>query len=124
MENVAGEKHARDEAPPDGYARALNVLQSMLPALRKSTAKSLPMGSALGVLLDQWALDAWKLGALGMPETKPEPHVVATKDQKRYVRDMSSDAWKLVADASDEELPDLASSWEPAACRCCRVHPL
>lgn len=104
-------KRQRDDDAEEltGYARALDVLQRMLPELRPGKKGSVEMAVATEVLMEQWLLSAWHRDSSKFENgKKPELREDITKQKRRSIRKAVGDeAWLLVADASVDEVPEL-----------------
>ena len=103
-----------DDRDDDDCAKAMAMLQTVLPLLRPSKQNSqLSASMRLELLMQNWTVSAWQLA--GKPSTKVAPElapfhpteVAQPWQRQNFKRAVPADVWDLIGSADDEEKPRL-----------------
>ena len=90
--------HAAAHTTDDGHAKAVAVLQRLLPILRPARTDSLDAATRLQLLLQEWTTSAYRHDKKGAALIVTPTKLVSWKQKSRFKAEVG-EAWDLVTNA-------------------------
>ena len=98
--------HAAAHTTDDGHAKAVAVLQRLLPILRPSRTDSLDAATRLELLLQEWTTSAYRHDKKGERLIVVPAKRISWNQKSRFKKEVG-EAWNLVTDAPAAEKDEL-----------------